>query len=95
MSACSSDKKATKSCKLRPSDRPGHDHVEFPSGSIPAQLVERRPLVAALGAADPVILVDLEDIAAHAAGDLVQFAFLIGRGLVLRADTKVENGAFH
>jgi hypothetical protein len=28
-------------------------------------------------------------------GDLAQLAFLIGRGLVLRADTKVEDGAFH
>jgi hypothetical protein len=53
-------------------------------------LVDRRPLVAALGAADPVILVDLDDIAAHAAGDLAQFVFLIGRGLViLRRDVGV------
>jgi len=77
-----------------PIDRPGHDHVEFPPGGSAAQRVEGGALIATFGAADAVILVDLDDIAAHAAGDLAQLAFLIGRGLVLRADTKVEDGAF-
>jgi hypothetical protein len=42
-----------------------------------------------------VVLVYFYDIAAHAAGDLAQLAFLIGRGLILRADAKVENCTFH
>jgi hypothetical protein len=37
-----------------------------------------RTLVAALGAADAMILVDLDDLVADAAGDLPQLAFLIG-----------------
>ena len=36
-------------------------------------------LIATFGAADAVVLVNLDDIAAHAAGDLAQLAFLIGR----------------
>src|SRR3989442_3396109 len=30
-SACNPERKPTKSCRLQPADRPGHDHVEFPS----------------------------------------------------------------
>jgi len=34
---------------------PGHDHVEFPTRGVAAQLVECWPLIAAPGAADAVI----------------------------------------
>ena len=54
--------------------------VEFPSRGITAQFVERWPLVAALGATDAVVPVDLDDLTAHAAGDLAQFTLLVGRG---------------
>ena len=50
---------------------------------------------AALSATDAVILVDLDDLAAHAAGDFAQLPLLVGGGLVEGRDTKVENGAFH
>src|SRR4029453_10002196 len=78
-----------------PIDRPDHDHVEIPARCSAAQRVEGRALVATFGAADTVILVDLDDIATHTIGDLAQLALLIGRGLVLPAETKVEDGAFH
>jgi hypothetical protein len=45
--------------------RPRHDHFEFPSRGITAQLVERWPLVAAFGAADAVI-VKFENLTADA-----------------------------
>ena len=51
-------------------DRPSHDHVKLALGGVSAKRVEARALVTALGAADAVILVDLGDLAAHAAGDL-------------------------
>src|SRR5262249_18602379 len=40
-------------------DVPGHHYVELALGGVLAQRVERRPTIAALSAADAVILVDL------------------------------------
>src|SRR5262249_37334143 len=71
--------------------RPSHDHVEFATRGITAQLVEGRPLVASPGAADAMILVDPDDFAAHPTRDLAQLAFLIGRGLFNRTDAEVDN----
>jgi hypothetical protein len=42
-----------------------------------------------------VVLVDLGDLAAHAAGDLPQLTLLIDRLLVDSGNPKVENSAFH
>jgi hypothetical protein len=63
-------------------DRPCHDDIEFSSRGIAAQPIERWPGVAALGAADAVILVNLDDLAAYALDDLPQLTLLIGRRLV-------------
>jgi hypothetical protein len=52
---------------------------EFPSRGVTAQL---RPLIAAPRAADAMVLIDLDDLAAHAAGDLARLALLVGGGLV-------------
>jgi hypothetical protein len=79
----------------KPIDRPGHDHVELPPGGIAAQRIERGPSIPALGAADPVVLVDLDHLAAHAGGDLAQLALLIGRGLVDGGNAQVENSTAH
>src|SRR4029077_8797948 len=73
----------------------GHDHVELALGGIPAQCIEAGTLVAPSGAANTVILVDLDNLTAHAAGDLAQLALLVGRRLIEGADAKVENGALH
>src|SRR5262249_30342565 len=78
-----------------PINRPGHDHVEVAFGGIPAERIEAGALVTSSGATDAVILVDLDDLTAHAAGDLAQLALLIGGGLVEGADAKVENSALH
>src|SRR5262249_49024786 len=75
--------------------RPGHQNVELPPCSCPTQRIEGRAAVPALGAADAVILVDLDDLTAHAARDLAQLALLIGRGLFDGADTKVDNRSAH
>jgi hypothetical protein len=48
-----------------PIDRPGHHNVELALGSIPAERIEGWALVAALSAANAVILVDLDDFTAH------------------------------
>jgi hypothetical protein len=53
-----------------PVDRPRHDHVELPLGRVAAERIELRPPVASLGAADPVVFVDLDYLDAHAAGDI-------------------------
>jgi hypothetical protein len=71
------------------------DHVKFPTRGITAQLVERRPLVASPGAADAMILVDPDDLAAHPTRDLAQLAFLIGRGLIDRTDAEIDNRSAH
>jgi hypothetical protein len=47
-------------------------------GGVSAQRFEARSPVAALGAADAVILVHLGDLAADAACDLAQLALLVG-----------------
>ena len=48
-----------------PIDRSRRHHVESPLGSIPAQPIECRALVLAFGAADAVVLVDMDDIATN------------------------------
>jgi hypothetical protein len=42
-----------------------------------------------------MILVDLEDLAAHVRGHGAQLALLIGRGLIESADPKVKGGSAH
>src|SRR5262245_19189844 len=78
-----------------PIDRPGHYHVKRAFGGVSAERIEAGSFVAALGAADAVILVDLDDLTARAGGDRAQLALLIGRRLIDSADAKVENGALH
>ena len=41
------------------------------------------------GTADAVVFVDLDDLAAHAAGDIAQLALLVGRGLIDRRDPEI------
>jgi hypothetical protein len=79
-----------------PINRPGHDHIELAHWlrcAVPRRHQARlsRPL-APLNA---VILVDLDDLAAHAAGDLAQLALLISSRLIDCADAKVHNSSFH
>ena len=65
-------------------DRPGHYNIEFAAGSGLMQGIECWPLVLALGAADAVVLVDVDDIPTSSLGDLPQLALLICRCLILR-----------
>jgi hypothetical protein len=46
-------------------------------------------LVAAFGAADAVVAVNLDDLATHATSDLAQLALLVGRCLFDGADAEV------
>jgi hypothetical protein len=57
------------------------------------QGVELRPLFATFGTADAVVLVDLDHIPARPLGDLPQFAFLVGRGLIDCTDPQVDRSA--
>jgi hypothetical protein len=79
----------------QPINRPRHHHIELATGCRTAQRIELRALIAALGAANAVILVDLDDLTAHPAGNLAEFALLIGCRLVDGADAKVENRFAH
>jgi hypothetical protein len=42
--------------------------------------IELRPLVFALGAGDPVILVDTDDLPTGALGDVAELTLLVGGG---------------
>jgi hypothetical protein len=42
-----------------------------------------------------VILVNLDYLTAHAAGDLAQLALLIGRGLIEGGDSEIDNRPAH
>jgi hypothetical protein len=53
------------------------------------------PSIATLGAANAVVLVDPDNLAAHTRGDLAQLALLVGRRLVDSGNAKVENRAAH
>jgi hypothetical protein len=75
-------------------DAPGHYDVELSSRGVLVQLVESRTLVTAFGAAEPVVLVDLDNLVPHALGGGAKLAFLVVRGLFERADAKVEGGAY-
>jgi hypothetical protein len=59
------------------------------------QPVERWALFPALGAANAVIFVDMDNLAAHPLGNPAQFALLIGGRLVERRNPEIEDGAFH
>jgi hypothetical protein len=78
-----------------PIHRPSHHYVEFALRGVSAKPVELRALIAALGAGNAVVLVDLDNFAAHSASNLAQFALLIGRGLVQCRNPKIENRPFH
>jgi hypothetical protein len=51
-------------------------------GGIPARPIECGALVPAFGAANAVVLVDMDDIATHAARKVTELALLVGGGLV-------------
>jgi hypothetical protein len=59
------------------------------------QGIERWPLVLALGAADAVILVDVNDLPAGALCNLPQFAVLVSGGLIERGNPEIQNRALH
>ena len=61
-----------------PIDAPRQDDVELAAGGILAELVERRPPLAALGAADAVVLIDLRDLPPPLLGDAAKLAQLVG-----------------
>src|SRR6516225_4643203 len=96
-SACSSDRKPIRSCQAsaQPINAPSHYHVEFAARSRFAERIEGRPAIAALRAANAVVLVSFDDLAAHVAGNLAQLTFLVGRGLIDGRDPQIENSAFH
>src|ERR1700730_8870215 len=76
-------------------DRPRHDNIEFALCGISAERVEGRALIPALGAADAMVLIDFDDLAAHPVGNLAQLPLLIRRRLVDRRDPEIQNRSFH
>src|SRR6516165_8961693 len=65
---------------MSPINAPSHHHVEFAARSRFAERIEVRPAIAALRAANPVVLINFDDLAAHVGGNLAQLTFLVGRG---------------
>ena len=78
-----------------PIDRPSHYQIELALIGIPHKSIERWALIPTLGAANAVVLVDVDNLTAHPLSNLAQFALLIGRGLVERLNPEIENRAFH
>lgn len=62
-----------------PIHRPRHHHVELALSGIAKKPIKLGPTIPALSAADTVVLVDPNDLAAHTAGDFSQFALLRGQ----------------
>src|SRR5262249_18175942 len=77
----------------QPINAPSHYHVEFAARSRFAERVEGRPAIAALPAANAVVLINFGDLAAHVGGNLAQLTFLVGRGLIDGRDPQIENSA--
>src|SRR6266568_998500 len=77
-------------------NRPGHDDVELAPGRALAQGVESGSPISTLGAADALVAIDVEDLAAHSVGDLPERALLVlGRLPIPRTDADVQGGAAH
>jgi hypothetical protein len=79
----------------QPIDTPRHDDIELAARRIPAKGIERGPLVAALRAADAVVLVELDHLIARALGNCAELALLVGGRLILSAHPKVKDGTTH
>lgn len=74
-------------------DAPGSDDVELTPGHALHQRVETGTTIAAVGAADALVVEDRDDGPAEALGDLVQVAKLVLGGLAVRGrDPDVERG---
>src|SRR5262249_33214303 len=78
-----------------PIDAPGHDQIELPLGGVATQAIKFRAAVPTLSAAYAMVPIDADDLAAHAGGDLAQFALLVRRSLLGGRDPKIENSALH
>src|SRR6266498_4965483 len=77
-------------------NRPRHDDVELAPGRALAQGVESGPPISTLGAADALVAIDVDDLAAHPVGDLPERALLVlGRLPIQRTDADVQSGAAH
>jgi hypothetical protein len=58
-------------------DGPGRNHVDPPRRGILEHAIKSRPLVAAFGAADAGVFVDVDDLPAGARRDRLQLAPLV------------------
>jgi hypothetical protein len=63
-------------------NRPRHDNIKLPPGRRSAKGIEGGAFVPAFGAADTVVLVDFDNLAAHPGSNVAKLALLIGRRLV-------------
>ena len=74
-------------------DRPGRHLIEFAPSDAVAEAIVTRPLVAALGAADPGIGIGGNHIPAVPLGDGRKLALLVLDGLLCRGDPKVKGNS--
>ena len=77
----------------QPINAPSHYHVEFAARCRFAERIEGRPAIAALRAANAVVLINFDNLPAHVGGNLAQLTFLVGRGLIDGRDPQIENSA--
>ena len=77
----------------QPIDGPRRDHVELFAVDGLQQRIEAGPLVAALGAADAGILIDLDDLPARSGRDRFQLAALVAGLLFRGADPQIDSYA--
>src|SRR5262249_19633082 len=76
-------------------DGPSHNDVELPTARVVEHGIERRALVAAFGARDALVCIDLYHLPATALCDLPEASGLIcdGLGLLVCADPHVDGCA--
>lgn len=72
-----------------------HHHIELPARDVLQHRVERRALVAPLRAADALVLIDRDNLPAHAGRDCGQLPLLVLGGLVGGRDADIKGNTAH
>ena len=73
-----------------PTRRPNRKKIELAPDSSAQHGIKLRPLIASFGAADAVILVDLDDLVPGTFAPVAKFALLVDGELIITADPDID-----
>src|SRR5258706_6381399 len=79
----------------QPVDGPCHDNAKLALAGVLEHLIQARTILAALGTADPCILICLDNFPSAPLSDVPKLLELVLDGLVIGADTDIDRGALH